>query len=158
MKVLCLFQHVYSSVSAMCTWAEKGFISEVLQWWQMLISKIKEKDCRSWEEVKIQGILTCYPWSFKKKNHPQVEPLLATYTNRFHFSWFAGKILIWSTLVMQRSHIPRKDTYLQLVGVVLLLNGWSNSLSWVMPCFNFCCRLEKEICPNYLILADIVVR
>ena len=47
-----------------------------------------------------------------KKNHPQVEPLLATYTNRFHFSWLAREVPIWSTLVMQRSHILVEEIYL----------------------------------------------
>jgi len=29
-----------------------------------------------------QGSVTCYSWPFRRKSHPQVEPLLASYCNR----------------------------------------------------------------------------
>ena len=74
----------------------------------------------------------------------------------FIFHDWRSKVQICSALVMQRSHISSERTNACLsLYMKLLLNGWPNSLIWTIPCFQFiCCRIENDICPNCLILAD----
>ena len=95
---------------------------------------------------------------FQKKNHPHVEPLLDTYSNRFHISWLI--IENPNMLCFATTKIP----YFQEIRGVwstsniedLITNFVDDSTVQTGSCHIsiLSCRIEKEVCPNSLILAD----
>ena len=77
---------------------------------------------------------------FQKKNHPHVEPLLDTYSNRFHISWLTienpNMLCFGTTKIPYFPGNQRCVKCSKCWGPYFKFCGWFNSLNWIMPCFN----------------------